>query len=204
MIIAPAYSEEALQILRQKKNRIILIRKEGALPDYQFKTLLNGVIWQNQDKQREKAEDLKVVTQNSPDAKQVEDLLFANVLVKNTKSNAIVLVKNSQLISSGVGQTSRVDALKQAIVKAENFGFDLNGAVMSSDAFFPFKDSIEIAYGAGIRAVIQPGGRYGTRSLLIFVMRKGYQWSSQVSGILNTKQRGEYGNLFVFIPGNCY
>ena len=158
VIIAPGYSEEALQILRQKKNRIILVRKNADLPDYQFKTLLNGVIWQNLDKRRETKEDLKVVTNESPDSRQVEDLLFANVLVKNTKSNAIVLVKNNQLISSGVGQTSRVDALKQAITKAGNFGFNLEGAVMASDAFFPFKDSIEIAYAAGIRAVIQPGG----------------------------------------------
>ncbi len=158
VVIAPAYSDDALKILKQKKNRIILIKKDGVLPSNQFKTLLNGVIWQNQDLKNESRGDLKFVTDSKPDAKQVSDLLFANLLVKHTKSNAIVLVKNQQLISSGTGQTSRVDALKQAIDKAKNFGFDLKGAVMASDAFFPFKDSIELAFGAGIRAVIQPGG----------------------------------------------
>ena len=173
VIIASGYSDEALKILRQKKNRIILVRKDGPMPDYQFRTLLNGVIWQNQDTKREGSEDLKIVSNSEPNAKQVNDLLFANVLVKNTKSNAIVLVKDKQLISSGVGQTSRVDALKQAIVKAKHFGFDLNGAVMASDAFFPFKDSIEIAYEAGIRAVIQPGGSIRDQESIDFCNEKG-------------------------------
>jgi phosphoribosylaminoimidazolecarboxamide formyltransferase/IMP cyclohydrolase len=156
--IAPGYTEDALRILKQKKNRIILVRKEAALPDVQFKSLLNGVIWQDLDTRKEGPGDLKVVTRVSPGEDQVRDLLFANIMVKHTKSNAIVLAKDNQLISSGTGQTSRVDALKQAIDKAGNFGFNLDGAVMASDAFFPFKDSIEIAYSAGIRAVIQPGG----------------------------------------------
>jgi phosphoribosylaminoimidazolecarboxamide formyltransferase/IMP cyclohydrolase len=158
VVIAPSYSDEALSVLRQKKNRIILIRKDAALPFHQHKSLLNGVIWQELDTRMEAKEDLNNVTVAKPDDDQISDLLFANILVKHTKSNAIVLVKNKQLAASGTGQTSRVDALKQAIEKAKNFGFDLNGAVMASDAFFPFKDSIEIAYSAGIRAVIQPGG----------------------------------------------
>ncbi len=172
VVIAPAYSEEALQILRMKKNRIILVRKDGTMPDYQFKTLLNGVIWQNRDKRRESEKDLKTATLEHPDEQQVKDLLFANILVKNTKSNAIVLAKNNQLISSGVGQTSRVDALKQAIEKARNFGFDLDGAVMASDAFFPFKDSIEIAYEAGVKAVIQPGGSIRDQESIDFCNEK--------------------------------
>lgn len=173
VIIAPEYSEASLAVLRKKKNRIILLRKEFSLPDYQFKTLLNGVIWQNQDIKKESSSDLKTVTKNDLSSKQLDDLLFANILVKHTKSNAIVLVKNKQLISSGTGQTSRVDALKQAITKAKHFGFDLNGAVMASDAFFPFKDSIEIAYEAGIRAVVQPGGSIRDKESIDFCDEKG-------------------------------
>ena len=173
LVIAPGYSEEALKILKQKKNRIILIRKEASLPASQFKTLLNGVIWQNQDTKREYEEDLKCVTVEQASDMQVSDLLFANLLVKHTKSNAIVLVKDKQLISSGTGQTSRVDALKQAIDKAHAFGFDLRGAVLASDAFFPFKDSIEIAYEAGIRAVIQPGGSIRDQESIDFCNEKG-------------------------------
>jgi phosphoribosylaminoimidazolecarboxamide formyltransferase/IMP cyclohydrolase len=119
---------------------------------------LNGVIAQDKDTKTETAENLNAVTQNRPDEKEIADLIFANIIVKHTKSNAIVLVKDKQLVASGVGQTSRVDALKQAIVKAGEFNFDLNGAVMASDAFFPFADSVEIAHKAGITAVIQPGG----------------------------------------------
>ena len=128
------------------------------LNDKQFKTVLNGVIAQKRDTFVEKPEDLKAVTDILPTEEEIADLLFANILVKHTKSNAIVLVKNKQLLASGVGQTSRVDALKQAIVKAKCFGFNLNGAVMASDAFFPFADSVEIAYNEGVKAVIQPGG----------------------------------------------
>ncbi len=172
VVIAPAYSDGALTVLRQKKNRIILVRKDCAMPGYQFKTLLNGLIWQNQDKRRETGNDLKFVTQEKPSSQQVKDLLFANILVKHTKSNAIVLVKNNQLISSGTGQTSRVDALKQAIDKAVHFGFDLEGVVMASDAFFPFKDSIEIAFAAGVRAVIQPGGSIRDQESIDFCNEK--------------------------------
>ena len=159
IIIAPSYQDSALEILKQKKNRIILVRKPGfGLPAMQHRSMLNGVLVQDRDLRREEPGDVKVVTQTAPDPQSLEDLLFANILVKHTKSNAIVLAKNRQLLASGTGQTSRVDALKQAIAKAREFGFDLNGAVMASDAFFPFSDSVAIAHEAGIRAVIQPGG----------------------------------------------
>jgi phosphoribosylaminoimidazolecarboxamide formyltransferase/IMP cyclohydrolase len=159
IIIAPEYAEEALPVLRQKKNRIILVRKPALeTPTVQFRSLLNGVLVQDRDLRTESPEDLKVVTQTRPTEKEIEDLLFANKLVKHTKSNAIVLVKDKQLLASGTGQTSRVDALRQAIAKAQNFGFDLKGAVMASDAYFPFADSVEIAHHAGVGSVIQPGG----------------------------------------------
>jgi phosphoribosylaminoimidazolecarboxamide formyltransferase / IMP cyclohydrolase len=158
VIIAPSYSEAALAIIKQKKNRIILIIKDFELPSRQFRSLLNGAIVQDRDANTETLEDLKTVSKRAPDEREISDLLFANKLVKHTKSNTIVLVKNKQLCASGVGQTSRVDALKQAIEKANNFGLDLNGAVMASDAFFPFPDCVEIADKAGITAVIQPGG----------------------------------------------
>jgi len=148
-----------LEILGQKKNRIILVRKEGVqLPKKQYRSVLNGVLVQDRDLKTETPEDLKQVTDKAATAQEVEDMLFANKIVKNSKSNAIVLAKNKQLCASGVGQTSRVDALKHAIEKAKGFGFDLQGAVMASDAFFPFPDCVEIAGNEGITAVIQPGG----------------------------------------------
>ena len=158
VLIAPDYDVDALEILGQKKNRIILVRKPADMPKKQFRSLLNGVLVQDRDLKQETTDDLKVVTEKAPTAQEIEDMLFANKIVKNSKSNAIVLAKNGQLLASGVGQTSRVDALKQAIEKAKNFGFDLNGAVMASDAFFPFPDCVEIAGNEGITAVIQPGG----------------------------------------------
>lgn len=158
VVIAPAYDQEALDILMQKKNRIILIQKESVLPGVMSRTLLNGVLVQDKDLVTETKNDLKVVTDTAPSNQAIEDLLFANKIVKHSKSNTIVLAKNKQLAASGVGQTSRVDALKHAISKAQSFGFDLKDAVMSSDAFFPFSDSVEIAHQAGITAVIQPGG----------------------------------------------
>ena len=158
VIIAPDYDVDALEILGQKKNRIILVRKSAALPRKQFRSLLNGVLVQDRDLNIEKPEDLKTATTKAPTAQEIEDMLFANKIVKNSKSNAIVLAKGKQLLASGVGQTSRVDALKQAIEKAKNFGFDLKGAVMASDAFFPFPDCVEIAGNEGVTAVIQPGG----------------------------------------------
>ncbi|MGF7138958.1 bifunctional phosphoribosylaminoimidazolecarboxamide formyltransferase/IMP cyclohydrolase [Roseimarinus sediminis] len=158
VVIAPAYDEAALEILKSKKNRIILVRKNIHLPQAQFRSVLNGILYQDRDLKQEAAEELKPVTTLQPDADQTEDLLFANKLVKQSKSNTIVLAKNKQLLASGVGETSRVDALKHAIEKAESFGFDLKGAVMSSDAFFPFADCVEIAHGVGVESVIQPGG----------------------------------------------
>ncbi len=158
VLIAPAYSVEAIEILTAKKNRIILKRKEIALPKQLFKTLLNGVIQQDKDNTVEGPEQMTAVTTVVPTASQLEDLYFANKIVKHTKSNTIVFAKDGTLIASGVGQTSRVDALKQAIEKAQSFGFDLNGCAMASDAFFPFPDCVEIAAEAGVAAVLQPGG----------------------------------------------
>ena len=158
VIIAPQYTDEALAILEQKKNRIILVQKAPVTEKMQFRSCLNGALGQERDLKVETADDLKQATVTAVTHEQVKDLLFANKIVKNSKSNAIVLAKGLQLYASGVGQTSRVDALKQAIAKAKSFGFDLNGAVMASDAFFPFADCVEIAHEAGINAVIQPGG----------------------------------------------
>lgn len=158
VIIAPGYYDDALEILISKKNRIILKRKEIELPKMQFRTILNGVLMQDKDLITETAADLKLITVAQPTAQEVEDMIFANKIVKHTKSNTIVLAKGKQLLASGTGQTSRVDALRQAIHKAQSFEFDLKGAVMSSDAFFPFPDCVEIANEAGITAVIQPGG----------------------------------------------
>ena len=158
VIIAPDYDVDALQILGLKKNRIILVRKDVKLPKLQYRSALNGVLVQEKDLNVETIADLKTVTEKAPTDQEVEDMLFANKIVKNSKSNAIVLARGKQLLASGVGQTSRVDALKQAIEKAKSFGFDLNGAVMASDAFFPFPDCVEIADKEGIKAVIQPGG----------------------------------------------
>lgn len=158
VIIAPDYDSEALDILQSKKNRIILVHKPIQVNKKQFRSLLNGVLVQDKDTYVESAKDLTVVTKLAPDTSIIDDMLFANKLVKHSKSNAIVLAKGKQLIASGVGQTSRVDALMQAINKAKNFGFDLNGAVMASDAFFPFADCVEIANNEGVNTVIQPGG----------------------------------------------
>lgn len=158
VIIAPSYTEDALTILKQKKNRIILVQKAKLDTTKTMRSVLNGALVQERDTKVEAPEDLRQVTTKAVDPSQVADLLFANKIVKHSKSNAIVLAKDLQLCASGVGQTSRVDALKQAIDKANHFGFDLNGAVMASDAFFPFADCVEIAGNAGITAVIQPGG----------------------------------------------
>lgn len=158
IIIAPSYSARALEILTTKKNRIILRRKEKITNPYYFRSALNGVLWQDRDSSTEFAPDMKPVTPKVPDEREMTDLVFANKIVKHSKSNAIVLARNGQLCASGIGQTSRVDALKQAIEKARSFGFDLTGAVMASDAFFPFPDCVQIAHEAGITAVVEPGG----------------------------------------------
>lgn len=158
VIIAPDYDMDALEVLSQKKNRIILIQKQTAMPQKLFRTALNGVLVQDRDTSVETAADFKPVTSRTATDAETEDMIFANKIVKHSKSNSIVLAKNKQLCASGVGQTSRVDALKQAIEKAASFNMDLNGAVMASDAFFPFGDCVEIAHNAGITAVVQPGG----------------------------------------------
>ena len=158
VIIAPSYSLKAETILKQKKNRIILVKKEVELPNRLYRSSLNGLLVQERDNRSENESNFESVTNEKPTLQQTDDLVFANKLVKHTKSNTIVLAKNGQLLASGTGQTSRVDALNQAINKAKAFNFDLNGAVMSSDAFFPFPDCVEIADNAGIKAVVQPGG----------------------------------------------
>ena len=158
IILAPGYDDRALETLKSKKNRIILRIKPFPFTQNKFRSLLNGVIEQDRDAKMESASDLQQVTKRKPTEKETEDLIFANKIVKHTKSNAIVLAKEQQLIGSGTGQTSRVDALRQAIGKARDFELDTGGAVMASDAFFPFADSVRIAREAGITAVIQPGG----------------------------------------------
>ena len=158
VVIAPSYSDEALAILKGKKNRVILIQKTTELPNQNVRTALNGLLVQDKDSKTDVLEDLKFATNTKPSDSEIKDLLFASKICKHTKSNTIVFTKNNQLLASGTGQTSRVDALNQAIEKAHNFGFDLNCAVMASDAFFPFPDCVEIAGNAGITSVIQPGG----------------------------------------------
>ncbi|HET8810226.1 MAG TPA: bifunctional phosphoribosylaminoimidazolecarboxamide formyltransferase/IMP cyclohydrolase PurH, partial [Flavobacteriaceae bacterium] len=158
VVIAPSFSDKALEILKGKKNRILLVQKETKLLETTVRTCLNGILVQDKDLKTDTAENLKTVTSNKPSDRELEDLLFASKICKHTKSNTIVLVKNKQLCASGTGQTSRVDALRQAIEKANSFKFDLKGAVMASDAFFPFPDCVEIAHKSGVTAVIQPGG----------------------------------------------
>lgn len=158
ILIAPSYQPEALEILKQKKNRILLRLKKQPDEAWRYQPLLGGILFQERDRKTETAAELKSVTDQLPTPAEVSDLLFALKLVKHTRSNAIVLAKDNCLLASGTGQTSRVDALNQAVEKARRLGFDLKGAVMASDAFFPFPDCVEIAGQAGITAIIQPGG----------------------------------------------
>lgn len=158
VVIAPSFSAEALEILKGKKNRILLEQKVKIDKKPMFKTLLNGIIEQDKDNNAEEIKDLEIVTEKKPSEEELKALVFANIVAKHTKSNVIVLASKDQLLASGVGQTSRVDAARQAIEKAGVFGMDLNGAVMASDAFFPFPDCVELAHKAGITSVIQPGG----------------------------------------------
>ena len=158
VVIAPSYTKEALAILTSKKNRILLIQKPTQLEGKTIRTCLNGYLVQDRDNITDSKDILNTATEKAPSADEIDDLLFASKICKHTKSNTIVLVKDGQLLAAGTGQTSRVDALRQAIDKAQNFGFDLNNAVMASDAFFPFPDCVEIARNAGIMSVIQPGG----------------------------------------------
>lgn len=158
IICARSYDEDALAVLRKKKNRIILVRREASRPVRKLRSALNGVLSQAPDKVIDTAANMRVATKKSPTTQEGVDLIFANILVKHTKSNAIVLAKGRQLLASGTGQTSRVDALEQAVAKAVKFSFDLNGSVMASDAFFPFPDCVTIAAKAGVTAIVQPGG----------------------------------------------
>ncbi len=173
VLIAPGFATDASPILRSKKNRILLLQKPVEFPKKQIKTLLNGVIEQDADLQTETAADFRTVTESAPTAEEAAALEFALKICKHTKSNTIVLARPGQLLASGVGQTSRVDALRQAIEKAGSFGFDLKGAVMASDAFFPFPDCVEIAATAGIRAVVQPGGSIKDRDSIDACNRLG-------------------------------
>jgi phosphoribosylaminoimidazolecarboxamide formyltransferase/IMP cyclohydrolase len=173
VVIAPSYSENALRVLKSKNNRIVLIQKPVALPTKLIRTLLNGIVEQDKDEVTETLANLTTVTTVAPTEAQLKDLLFANKLAKHTKSNTIVIVKNNQLLASGTGQTSRVDALRHAIDKAQGFEFDLHGAVMASDAFFPFADCVEIAHNVGIDTVIQPGGSIKDKDSIEFCNANG-------------------------------
>jgi len=185
VLIAPAYTDEAVGILKSKKNRVILIRQQVELPVKQFKTLLNGVIEQDKDLIIEGPDQMNPVTKKQPTEHELRDLYFANKVVKHTKSNTIVFAKNNQLIASGVGQTSRVDSLKQAVIKANEFGFDLHGAVMASDAFFPFPDCAQLAAEAGITAILQPGGSINDQKSIDMADEKGI--SMVMTGIRHFK-----------------
>lgn len=158
VVIAPQYDKNALELLKGKKNRILLIQKETPLPEITYRSCLNGILVQDRDTKTDIAEELNLITDKRPSEQEVEDLIFASKICKHTKSNTIVLAKNGQLLASGTGQTSRVDALNHAIEKATHFKFDINGAVMASDAFFPFPDCVEIAHKSGVSSVLQPGG----------------------------------------------
>jgi phosphoribosylaminoimidazolecarboxamide formyltransferase/IMP cyclohydrolase len=173
VLIAPSFEENAKQILSGKKNRILLKRNDVQLPKKQFKTLLNGVIEQDKDLIMETADQMVAVTELKPNAQQLKDLVFANKIVKHTKSNTIVLAKNACLIASGVGQTSRVDALQQALVKAKAFNFSVENSVMASDAFFPFPDCVEIAADAGVTMILQPGGSIKDQESIDMANQKG-------------------------------
>jgi phosphoribosylaminoimidazolecarboxamide formyltransferase / IMP cyclohydrolase len=168
ILIAPSYSKEALELLKSKKNRMLLRQKQSLTEKRQVKSILNGIIEQDLDLKTDSKADLKVVTKKAPSSSEIDALLFASKICKHTKSNTIILAVNGQLLASGVGQTSRVDALKQAIEKAAAFGFDLKGSVMASDAFFPFPDCVEIAHQSGVTAVIQPGGSVKDQDSIAF------------------------------------
>ena len=158
VIVAPNYKVEALKLLKEKKNRIILVQKDISLPSNTYRSCLNGILVQERDSETDNVKKLDFITTKKPNLQEIEDLIFASKICKHTKSNTIVLAKNGQLLASGTGQTSRIDALNQAIEKAKHFNFDLNGAVMASDAFFPFPDCVEIAHKTGITSILQPGG----------------------------------------------
>ena len=158
VLIAPDYQDGVLELLAEKKNRIILKSKHFNPPSVEKRTALTGQLVQSFNDHKPSEKDFSVQTKSTPTAEEISDLVIANILVKHTKSNAIILVKNQQLLASGTGQTSRVDALKQAVKKARHFNLDLHGAVMASDAFFPFPDCVLLAHEAGITSIVQPGG----------------------------------------------
>jgi len=185
ILIAPAYAPDALELLKTKKNRMLLLQKKKIEGKTQFKSLLNGVIAQDLDLKTDSESDLKVMTERAPSKEETGALLFASKIAKHTKSNTIVLAVNGQLLASGVGQTSRVDALKQALEKAKSFGFDVKGAVMASDAFFPFADCVEIAQHHGIASVIQPGGSVRDQDSINFCNR--HQMAMVFTGIRHFK-----------------
>jgi phosphoribosylaminoimidazolecarboxamide formyltransferase / IMP cyclohydrolase len=185
VLIAPSITARAIEVLKQKKNRILLLQKKTTLPAKQYRSLLNGVAEQDRDLKTETPADMKTVTTVAPGAEQFADMEFANKLVKHTKSNTIVIARNRQLLASGTGQTSRVDALQQAIAKAQHFKFDLHGAVMASDAFFPFPDCVEIAHKAGISAVIHPGGSIKDQDSIEYCDRNGM--SMVITGVRHFK-----------------
>lgn len=173
VVIAPSYDDCALNILKRRVNRVLLLQKRVPLPSQIVRTSLNGLLVQNRDSKTEELDDLSFVTDIKPSEKTIEDLLFASKICKHTKSNAIILVKDKQLLASGTGQTSRVDALNQAIEKAKSFGFDLKGSIMASDAFFPFPDCVQIADSVGILSVIQPGGSIKDQLSINYCNQKG-------------------------------
>jgi phosphoribosylaminoimidazolecarboxamide formyltransferase/IMP cyclohydrolase len=173
VVIAPGFTDKALQILKGKTNRILLQQKQQKPSGIQVRSALNGVLVQESDSCMEAASEMKLVTTRECSTSEIADLIFANKIAKHTKSNTIVLAKDQQLIASGTGQTSRVDALKQAIEKAQNFDFSLENAVMASDAFFPFPDCVEIAFRAGVRSVIQPGGSIKDELSIAFCNESG-------------------------------
>jgi phosphoribosylaminoimidazolecarboxamide formyltransferase / IMP cyclohydrolase len=173
ILVAPAFDKEALELLKSKKNRILLIRKPSKIQTKQIRTLLNGVIEQDKDLKIESKEDFKCVTNRQPTEAEIEAMVFANKVCKHTKSNTIVFATGTQMITSGVGQTSRVDALKQAIEKAKSFNLTLENCAMASDAFFPFPDCVEIAFEAGIKAVVQPGGSIKDQDSIDYCNKNG-------------------------------
>lgn len=173
ILLAPSFTPKALEILSQKKNRIILQRKHSGTDNVSFRSLLGGVLWQERDTSNETAAQMRPVTERHPTPEEYDDLVFANRVVKHSRSNAIVLAKGRQLCASGIGQTSRIDSLRQAIEKARSFGFSLEGAVMASDAFFPFADSVTLAHEAGINAVVQPGGSVRDKESVDYCNKNG-------------------------------
>lgn len=185
VVIAPAYDKEALEILETKKNRIILIQKDSKLSDKTVRSCLNGYLVQERDTKVETPDMLENKSSREATPAEIEDMIFAQTIVKHTKSNAIVLAKNKQLLGSGMGQTSRVNSLRQAIEKAHHFNLDLHGAVMGSDAFFPFGDSVEIAHAEGITAVIEPGGSIRDNETIDFC--KAHDMALVFSGVRHFK-----------------